>query len=269
MSREKELAYRYDLLISSDWRDRFDSFLEEHFVLPSEGRILEVNCGTGEFAIEMAERMRGKGEVIAIDADAERLHLARAKALVKKQEDVSFETGDTTALRFPNNDFTLVIGDASMLPREQIERTLQEMLRVAESEAPVILKLTTHGSFDEFFSIYWEALLNAGLADELLSQLEGLIHARFSVAEAEAIAKRAGLRQVVSFISKEEFEYETAKSFLESPLIEDIFLDTWMAIVPTAKRQQVRDEIIAIIDRERHQGSFEVSIKATLIRGIK
>jgi hypothetical protein len=86
---------------------------------------------------------------------------------------------------------------------------------------------------------------------------------------AEALAKRLKLRQVVSFISREEFEFETAETFLESPLIKDLFLDDWLAIVPQAKRRQVRDEIIAIIDRERHEAGFEISIKATLIKGVK
>jgi ubiquinone/menaquinone biosynthesis C-methylase UbiE len=269
MNQEKELAYRYDLLISSGWRDRFDTLIDEHLILPAEGRILEVNCGTGEYALELAERLRGKGEVIGLDSDAERLELARAKALVKKLDEVTFELGDPSDLRYPNNDFDAVIGDASMLPPSQIESLLGEMVRVAEYDKPVILKLSTHGSFDEFFSIFWEALLNAGLADELLGQLEGLINERLTVSGAEALAKRAGLRQVVSFVSKEEFEYESAEQFIESPLIEDIFLEGWLSIVPSAKRPKVRDEIISIIDRERHEASFEVSIKATLIKGIK
>jgi hypothetical protein len=99
--------------------------------------------------------------------------------------------------------------------------------------------------------------------------LEGLIYERLTVTDAEALARRLRLRQVVSFVSKEEFDFETAEAFLESPLIKDLFLDAWLAIVPESKRLQVYDEIVAIIDRERYQGSFVVSIKATLIKGVK
>src|SRR5262245_23437401 len=94
MNHEKELAYRYDLLITSDWRDRFDSLINERITLPTEGRILDLNCGTGAHAIELAERLKGKGDVIGIDSDAERIEIARAKALVQKVEDVTFEPGD-------------------------------------------------------------------------------------------------------------------------------------------------------------------------------
>jgi ubiquinone/menaquinone biosynthesis C-methylase UbiE len=269
MYQEKELAYRYDLLIVPIWRERFDALIDQHIKLPAEGRILDVNCGTGAFAIELAERLRGKGEVTGVDADAERLEIARAKALITKHDEVTFEQSEADDLRFADNDFNAVIGDVSMLPTEAIEKTFAEMIRVADYDALVVLKLATHGSFDEFFSIFWEALLNVGLADELLSQLEGLINERLTVTDAEALARHLQLRQVVSFVSKEEFDFETAEAFLESPLIKDLFLDSWLAIVPESKRLQVYNEIVAIIDRERYEGSFDVSIKATLIKGLK
>ncbi len=269
MNQEKELAYRYDLLIAPFWRERFDALIDQHIKLPVEGRILDVNCGTGAYAIELAERLRGRGDVIGVDSDADRLELARAKALIKKQDDVTFEQSDDYDLRFSDNDFDAVIGDVSMSPTDQIEKTFAEMIRVAEYDAVVVLKLAAHGSFDEFFSIFWEALLNAELADELLTKLEILINERLTVTDAEAIAKRVKLRQIVSFVSQEDFDFETAEAFLESPLIKDLFLDRWLAIVPEAKQQQVRDEIISIIDRERYEGSFNISIMATLIKGVK
>ena len=47
MSNEKELAFRYDLFITPDWRDRFDTLINQSIKLPAEARILDVNCGTG------------------------------------------------------------------------------------------------------------------------------------------------------------------------------------------------------------------------------
>lgn len=269
MNHEKELAYRYDLLISSGWRDRFDSLINEHIKLPTEGRILDVNCGTGEHAIELAEQMRGKGDVIAVDPSPDRIEIAQAKALAKKLDDVTFETGDGCHLRFPDNDFDAVIGDASMLETAQIECLIAEMRRVADSGATVVLKLATHGSFDEFFSIYWEALLNLGLVDSCWNRLEEFINKRITLTDAENLAKQVGLRKVVSFMEKETFDFENAQQFIESPLIKDIFLDSWLSIVPEAERDRVRDEIVSIIERERHEGSFDISIKATLIKGVK
>lgn len=269
MSNEKELAYRYDLMITPDWRERFDLLLSENVKLPTEGRILEVNCGTGALAIELAEKMRGLGEVVGTDPNAERIEIARAKALVKKIEEAVFEQSSPDALRFDSFEFDAVIGDASMLPKEEIEDVLAEMIRVAQPDAPIALKMTMRGSFDEFFSIYWEALLGAGLSDEIWAELEALINAGATIDYAERMAVRAGLREVKSFTSKEEFSFETGDEFIESPLIKDVFLSDWLAIIPRERQEEIREQLVSIIDRERHDTTFEVSIKAALITGIK
>ena len=269
MSNDKELAYRYDLFVTPDWKDRFDLLVNENVEMPLEGRILDVNCGTGAHAIELAERMRDKGEVIALDPSAERIELARAKAQAKKTTNVTFEQGSASNMSFESHEFDAVIGDASLLRASEIEDVVGEMVRVAAPDSRVVLKLTTHGSFDEFFSIYWEAMHDAGLDGEVWTALEGLISERLTVSGAEQMAGRAGLRNVESFVSKEEFSYETAEDFFESPLIKDYFLFDWLEIVPEASREDLQRRIASIIERERHNASFEVSIKATAITGTK
>jgi len=268
-TNEKELAYRYDLFITPEWRDRFDTLINDNIEMPTEGRILDVNSGTGAHAIELAERMRGKGEVIGLDPSAARIELARAKAQVKKITDVSFEQASAAPLRFADREFDGVIGDASMLHAGEIEPLLGELLRVAETDAPVVLKLATHGSFGEFYSIYWEALHDIGLDEQVWGRLEALINERMTISEAERLGEGAGLRGLQSFSSIEEFRFESGEAFLDSPLIKDTFLDEWLAIIPAARRQEVRQQIAAIIDRERHDADFYLSIKATLIAGHK
>jgi len=269
MSNAKELAFRYDLFITPDWRDRFDTLINESIKLPLEGRILDVNCGTGAHAIELAALMHGKREVIGIDPSAERIAIARAKALVKKAKDVKFEQGIASDLPFDSHEFEVVIWDASMLRADEIEDVLTEMVRVARPEGRVILKLTNRGSFDEFFSVYWEALYDTGMADEVWISLERLINERRTVSEAERMAERSGLHHVESFVSGEEFCYETAEDFLEAPLIIDSFLSDWLEIVPVESRGEVLGRLASIIDRERHNASFDVSIKAAVIAGVK
>ncbi|HVF89694.1 MAG TPA: class I SAM-dependent methyltransferase [Blastocatellia bacterium] len=269
MSTQKELAYRYDLFITPEWRDRFDTLINETARIPVEGRILDVNTGTGSHAIELATQLKGEGEVIGVDPHPERLEIARAKALVKKLEAISFQEASPTALPFGEGEFDAVIGDASLVPSGQVGEVLSEMLRVAKPGAKVVLKLATRGSFDEFFSIYWEALLGLGIVEEVWASLEAFIKERPTVSDAVEHAKEIGLRKADSVSSREEFAFETGSEFLESPLIRDTFLSTWLSIVPEEQRGEVSDRIASIIERERAGLPFEVSIKATLIHGIK
>ena len=269
MSNSKELAFRYDLFITPEWRDRFDLLINESMKLPLEGRVLDVNCGTGALALEIAERMHGKGEVVGIDPSPERVAIAQAKALVKKANDVRYEQGIASDLPFDSHEFQVVIGDASLLRADEIEDLLAEMVRVAQPEGRVILKMTTRGTFGEFFSVYWEALYAAGMSDEVWTSLERLINERHTLSEAEALAERCGLRDVESFTSREELNYETAEDFLEAPLITDCFLSEWLEIVPAESRDDVLAQLKSVIDRERNNAPFDVTVKAAVITGVK
>src|SRR5262249_605448 len=157
---EKELAYLYDLYVVPQWREAFDRILDEELEPPEEGKFLDAGCGTGSFAIDLAIRGGAKVEVIGVDTNVERLALPPAKAEVKKLDRVTFQEGSPVNLEFGEGEFDLVIGDASMLPPSQMGTAFAELIRVAKRNALIALKLTTRGSFDEFFSIYWESLFN-------------------------------------------------------------------------------------------------------------
>src|SRR5499433_2383659 len=269
MRDAKETAFLYDLYVAPGWCEAFDQMVDDEVELPKEGRLLDAECGTGGYAIDLAIRGGAKTEVVGVDLSPEKLILARGKAEVKKLDRVEFRQGSMQSLEFADGEFDLVIGDASMLPPSEIGPALAELARVAKSGATVVLKLTTRGSFDEFFSIYWESLYNLGLLD-YTPQLEGLITERLTVSDAEQLAFDAGLKDVRSVTEKERFDYKDGKEFFESPLIEAFFLNDWLAILPEEEtRRQVRRQLTEIIDEERHKLDFDVSIKATLIIGQK
>src|SRR5262245_10421978 len=269
MRDAKEMAYLYDLYVAPTWREAFDQMVDDEIELPKEGKFLDAGCGVGDYAIDLAIRGGAKTEVVGIDPSLDKLVLARGKADVKKLDRVEFRQGQMRSLEFPDEEFDLVIGDASMSAPSEIGPALAELGRVAKKGATVVLKLTTRGSFDEFFSIYWESLYNLGLLD-YTPQLEGLITERLTVSDAEQLASDAGLKDVRSVTSKERFDYKDGKEFFESPLIEAFFLNDWLAILPDEEtRLQVRQQVIKIIEEERHKMDFDVSIKATLLIGQK
>lgn len=265
----KELAYLYDLYIVPIWREAFDRIVDEEIELPKEGKFLDAGCGTGSYAVDLSLHGSSKVEVIGIDPSLERLALAQGKADVKKATRVSFQQGSLDKLAFPDKEFDLVIGDVSLLPAEQIGVVVDELVRVAKKGATVVVKLATHGSFGEFFSVYWEALYDLDLIAHS-QQIENLISERLTVGAAEEMLLDTGLSRVRSTTRKESLNFDAAKTFFEAPLIENVFLDDWFSFLPDqTSRKQVRQQLIKIIDRERQQMSFDISIKATVIIGQK
>ncbi|MEW6732576.1 MAG: methyltransferase domain-containing protein [Acidobacteriota bacterium] len=266
---KRELAYLYDLYIAPTWRDCYDRLFNEKLGLPTNGRILDVNCGTGGHAIEMAFALANKGSVIGVDTSLDMIELAHAKAIAAKVGNLNFYVGQAASLAFSDNSFDLVIGDATFSLLDDIKAQLAELVRVALPGARVVLNVTTRGSFDEFFSIFWEALYECQLAEELLSQLETLINARPKVSDVEAVLHEVGLAATQSFQHKECFSYDSAEQFFSAPLIEDYLLGDWLSILPPYALIPVRDALTRIIERERGNYSFDISAKVAMFAGEK
>lgn len=267
---EKELAFLHDLYISTDWGERFAELIDEHVVLPKDGDVLYVASGTGGHALALKERAGGNLTLIGVDESEERLEIARVKAKATKLETLTeFRVMQLESLGFADDQFDLVLGDASLVAPERLPEMLAEMVRVAVPGGTVALNLPTASSFGEFFSIYWEALNNAGIIEQ--SHLaEHLINELPTVSDIEQLAMREGLDEVQSWTNIEEFDYATGEEFLQAPLVKDFLLKHWIEpLTDETEQQRVLAEIAQLIDDDRHESEFALSVKATLIVGQK
>lgn len=263
----KELAFLHELFVATDWGERFAVLVDEHVQLPKEGRGLYLAAGTGAHAIALQERTARDLKFICVDESEEYLELARAKATVLKDVAV-FHQGTVDSLTFPDNHFNVVIADGSLIHTERIPGMLAEMVRVAAPGALVALTLPTFSSFGEFFSLYWEALHNSGFTNHE-SDVESLITTLPSVSAVEQMAEHAGLDEVSSWTRIEEFDFDSGENFLHSPLISDFLMRRWLESLPDDSRDRVAQEIERLINEDRHEGEFALSVKATLVAGKK
>jgi SAM-dependent methyltransferase len=266
---DKELAFLHDLYVATDWGERFAELVDEHVKLPKEGRALYVASGTGGHALALAGRAGRDVEMVCVDESEERLELARAKASALKGAGVEFRHAQLEALSFEDEQFDLVVGDASMVAPERLPEMLSEMVRVAAPGATVSLNVATASSFGEFFSVYWEALARAGFEDEAAA-VGSLIEELPTVSDVEALARGEALEGVESWTRIEEFDFATGEEFLAAPLVRDFLLARWLDSLPDEEASAaVLREVERIIDEERHEGDFALSIKATVVVGRK
>jgi ubiquinone/menaquinone biosynthesis C-methylase UbiE len=264
---DKELAFLHDLFIAPDWGERFAELVDEHVEVPKEGQAVYIASGAGGHALAIQERAGKKLALLSIDENEECLILARAKATATNEQ-VRFERGSVTELPLPHNKFDLVIGNASLVPPQKVRRMLSEMVRITAPGAQMAMTLPTASSFGEFFSIYWEALYNLGLLD-LESDVETLITVLPTISDLERMARDEGLVEVSSWVRIEEFDYDSGELFLNSPLVSDFLMTQWLASVPEASRDRVAEEILRLINEERHEAEFALSVKATVMVGRK
>jgi ubiquinone/menaquinone biosynthesis C-methylase UbiE len=264
---EKEIAFLHDLFIAPDWGERFAELIDEHVVIPNEGKVLYIGVGTGGHAIALHERSSKGIEFLCLDENPECLELARAKATATS-DSAQFRQAKLDKLDLADNNFDVVIGNASLVPQDRITKMFSEMVRVAAPGAHVALTLPSASSFGEFFSIYWEAMHNSGLIDHE-SDVEHLIMELPAVTEIEKMAEEEGLTEIESWTRIEEFDFDTGEQFLNSPLVSEFLMQGWLATVPDKARNDLMQELSRLINEERHEAEFALSVKATLVLGRK
>jgi ubiquinone/menaquinone biosynthesis C-methylase UbiE len=262
----KEIAFLQDLFVAPDWGERFAELIDEHIILPEKGDALYLAVGTGGHALALQERAR-ELKFLCIDENDECLELARAKTTALK-EPTEFRQGTLDALQLRTDQFHLVLGDGSLVAPERVPVMFSEMVRVAMPDGTVALTLPTFSSFSEFFSIYWEALHNSGVSDHE-TDVESLITKLPTVSELEEMATREGLEAVTSWTRIEEFDYDSAEAFLDSPLISHFLMKSWLQSIPEEAQQRVTREIARLINEERHDVESSLTVKATLVVGRK
>jgi len=264
---DKELAFLHDLFIAPDWGERFAELIDKHLKMPTEGKALYVAVGTGGHALALHERAGGKVEFLCLDENEECLELARAKATATSDQ-AEFRRATLDQLDLSDNQFEVVIGNASLISRRRVRKVFAEMVRVAVPDGQIVFAVPTASSFGEFFSIYWEAMHNLELLD-LESDVEHLILELPTVADIEGMADDEGLTEIESWTTVEEFDFESGEQFLNSPLVSEFLMQDWISSVPEKSRAELTKEITRLINEERHEAEFALSVKATLLVGRK
>lgn len=104
--------------------------------------VLDVACGTGDLAFELARRVAPGGEVTGIDFTEPMLKLARQKAQGQALP-VKFAWGDALDLRFADDTFDAVTCAFGLRNMEDRQQALDQMARVTKPGGRVvILELT-------------------------------------------------------------------------------------------------------------------------------
>jgi demethylmenaquinone methyltransferase / 2-methoxy-6-polyprenyl-1,4-benzoquinol methylase len=199
------IADRYDLMNSvmtagmhHRWRER----AAELACVGPGGSALDVCCGTGDLALELAGRVRPRGRVVGLDFSAPMLELAQAKSQ-EAGAAVAWVQGNALELPFDSGEFdaaTVGFGARNVV---DLERGIGEMARVVRPGGRVvILEITTpqRPPLSWFYSVWFDRvvpLLGAAAGDhDAYTYLPDSVR-RFPPAEQLAgIMYSAGLRDV-------------------------------------------------------------------------
>lgn len=158
------VAGRYDLLNSlmsaglhHRWRERAADRAE----LKPGDSVLDVCCGTGDLAFELADRVAPGGRVVGCDFSEPMLDLAREKAGNRGIDGVRFEWADALDLPYDSERFDVVTVGFGLRNFADFERGLQEMSRVLRPGGRlVVLEFTEpqRPPFSTFYSLWFDRI---------------------------------------------------------------------------------------------------------------
>jgi demethylmenaquinone methyltransferase/2-methoxy-6-polyprenyl-1,4-benzoquinol methylase len=123
---------------------------------------LDVCCGTGDLALELAGRVGPSGSVIGCDFSEPMLDLAREKAQVRGQAEVRFEWADALELPYDEGRFDAVTVGFGVRNLADLDRGLREMARVlAPGGRLVILEITQprRPPLSTFYSLWFDRIV--------------------------------------------------------------------------------------------------------------
>ena len=118
---------RISLGMQKNWKQMLVNRLAES--LPKGASVLDVCCGTGDIALDTAEK-RGDLQVVGLDFSPAMLAVAEGKKNGK--ENVRFLQGDAMALPFGENTFAAACISFGLRNTADYEQVLREMRRVVE-----------------------------------------------------------------------------------------------------------------------------------------
>ena len=128
-------------------------------------RALDVATGTGDLALELAQRVSPGGEVVATDFSERMLELARAKASARSTEaHVVIRPANALALPFGDSEFDAATVGFGARNFSDLEQGLREMARVVRPGGRVVvLEITTPQKppLSLFFELWFDRIVPA------------------------------------------------------------------------------------------------------------
>jgi ubiquinone/menaquinone biosynthesis C-methylase UbiE len=230
------------------WSAMAGQLLLDHVPLPPRAIALDVGCGTGFPAIELAERLGPDSRVHGLDPWRPALDRARAKAASRGVAQVEFDEGDAARMPYEDARFDLIVSNLGLNNFRDPESAIAECRRVLRPGGTLALSTNLVGTMAEFYEVLQRVLDDTG-GERAPGALRHHIEKRASVARVGDLFGRHGFRIVRVEQRTQRMRYAGGTALLNHWFIKLGFLADWRAVVSTGREAEILAHLEATLPR--------------------
>ena len=131
-------GYDRNILQFLVFRQSHDMFLKNIIHDNSVSRLLDVGCGTGEFALKLKKHKKDVS-IFGIDISTDMINIAKAKAKFNGNSDIDFRVGDVDHMPYSDNYFDCITCAHSFHHYPHKKRAMREMFRVLKNNGKIMI----------------------------------------------------------------------------------------------------------------------------------
>jgi len=212
------------------WSAPFGLKLLETIKLKPKIRVLDLGCGLGFPLLEIAQRLGNSSTVYGIDPWERAIERIKLKIKMYNLSNVVVINGEGEKLPFESRFFDLIVSNNGINNVENIDLTLSECYRVANSGAQLTTTLNLNDTMTEFYQIFQEILVIKRLFGEVEKMKQQIYSKRKPLCETEDSLKKAGFE--IKKIVKDSFNLRFVDgTAMFNHFLMNFFIDGWKGIL--------------------------------------
>ena len=228
------------------WSAPFGLDLLSAVRLKPNTKALDIGCGLGFPAIELAMRLGETGRVYGIDPWERAIERVNLKKKVMNIENVEIILGVAENLPFRKDFFDLLVSNNGLNNVEDMKLSLAECSRVAKPGAQFVLTFNLENTMMEFYNVFEKVLRESGLVNETRKMKDQIYSKRKPLKEVIRMLEMTGFEIKNIKHNSFKFDFLDGSTMFNHYLIKYWFLGSWKNII----KQEDQEYIFGAAEKE-------------------